>query len=184
MLSVSCIWRLSFCSFMACVCAVTSNDRVSSLEMWCRAPLSSSVSSLALCKVVRLWPTSVVRPVFTRTGLRWSASLLYLLQSDKGVLIDFEQQCCFSFTCYFSLSLIIYYLKCTLTWRQHLGILMSLTLDPKKKKKSKKSPQILCDYIVLKEIVTIKRACIFQIISALFFTSFAFSKSIDCVSVT
>ena len=135
MLSVSCIWRLSFCSFMACVCAMTSNDRVSSLEMWCRAPLSSSVSSLALCKVVRLWPTSVVRLVFTRTGLRWSASLLYLLQSDKGVLIDFEQQCCFSFTCYFSLSLIIYYLKCTLTWRQHLGILMSLTLDQKKKKK-------------------------------------------------
>lgn len=110
---------------------MTRNDRISFLE--CDAgSFVRSVSSLTLCEV-RLWPTNV-RLVFTRTGLRWSASLLYLLQSDKGVLIDFEQQCCFSFTCYFSLSL-IYYLKCTLAWRQHLGILRSLTLDPKKKKK-------------------------------------------------
>lgn len=159
---------------MACVCAVTRSDR---------APLSRSVSGLELCKVVRLWPTSVVRLVFTRTGLRWSVSLLYLLQSDKGVLVDFEQQWCFSFTCYFSLSLIIYYLKCTLAWRQHLGILMSLTLDPKKKN-LKKPPNSLRLYSFKRDCYHKEGLHFFQIISALFFTSFAFSKSIDCVSVT
>lgn len=129
--SVNCIWRLSFSQLYG---LWVLWHVMTGFHFWkCDARLfcQCSVSSLALCEVVRLWPTNV-RLVFTRTGLRWSASLLYLLQSDKGVLIDFEQQCCFSFTCYFPLSL-IYYLKCTLAWRQHLGILRSLTLDPKKK---------------------------------------------------
>lgn len=174
---MSCAWRLPFHSATVSVCSETRRQELVS-GMWREAPPS------ALCCQPRVvegggvalahgcWPSGVHED--SSEGLLQPA---VPSKCDRRFLIDFEQRCCFSFHLLFLYLLDNLFLKMHISMKTASG--NSYVLNPwskKKKKKIYKSPQILWDYMVLKEIVTVKRACIFQIISALFLPLFLFQK--------
>ena len=171
---MSCAWRLPCHS--ATVSVLWDATTGARPGMWreapppalCRQPRVVAGGGAALAH--RCWPSGVHED--RSEGLLQPA---VPSKCDRRFLIDFEQRCCFSFHLLFLCLLNNLFLKMHISMKTASG--NSYVLNPwSKKKKIYKSPQILWDYIVLKEIVTVKRACIFQIISALFLPLFLFQK--------